>query len=112
MCNRWPQGPLLAHAFPCLHVSFLPLAQALVMKALVGLLTVLYKSFPTSIQADKAHLAQLQQQSAKPATADVLEAERLTTAVQFRLGLKLLLERSTMSVIVRLKELLQQQPAK
>jgi hypothetical protein len=89
--------------------------QALVMKALVGLLTVLYKSFPTSIQADKAKLAELQQQQqpAKPAAAaaapnDALATERLATAVQFRLGQKLLLERSTKSLIVRLKELLQQ----
>jgi hypothetical protein len=82
------------------------------MKALVGLLTVLYKSFPTSIQADKAKLAELQQQqpSAKPAAAasDALASERSATAVQFRLGLKLLLERTTKALIVRLKELLQQ----
>lgn len=35
---------------------------ALVMKALVGLLTVLYKSNPTTIQQDKQLLAELQQQ--------------------------------------------------
>jgi hypothetical protein len=90
-----------------------------VLKALVGLLTVLYKSFPTSIQADKAQLQQLQQQqSANPTpanptpaadAADALAAERQSTAVAFRLGLKLLLERSTKALIVRLKELLQQQ---
>jgi hypothetical protein len=98
--------PFVAHSSTAL--------QALVMKALVGLLTVLYKSFPTSIQADKAKLAELQQQqqpSAKPAADaanDALATEQLATAVQFRLGLKLLLERSTKSLIVRLKELLQQ----
>lgn len=75
------------------------------MKALVGLLTVLYKSFPTSIQADRA---QLQQPAAAAAGGDALAAERHATAVQFRLGLKLLLERSTKDLIVRLKELLQQ----
>jgi hypothetical protein len=84
-----------------------------VIKALVGLLTVLYKSFPTSIQADKAKLAELQQQrpstrAAAAAASDALAAERLATAVQFRLGLKLLLERSTKTLIVHLKELLQQ----
>ncbi|WIA29831.1 hypothetical protein OEZ86_012302 [Tetradesmus obliquus] len=79
--------------------------EALVMKALVGLLTVLYKSFPTSIQADRA---QLQQPAAAAAGGDALAAERHATAVQFRLGLKLLLERSTKDLIVRLKELLQQ----
>jgi hypothetical protein len=81
-----------------------------VLKALVGLLTVVYKSFPTSIQADKAQLQQLQQQGANPAAAaaDALAAERQCTAVQFRLGLKLLLERSTKVLIVRLMELLQQ----
>jgi hypothetical protein len=36
--------------------------QALVLKGLIGLCTVLYKSFPTSIQADKALLAGFQQQ--------------------------------------------------
>jgi hypothetical protein len=35
---------------------------ALVMKALVGLLTVLYKSSPTTIQQDKQLLVELQQQ--------------------------------------------------
>jgi hypothetical protein len=35
---------------------------ALVMKALVGLLTVLYKSSPTTIQQDKQQLAELQRQ--------------------------------------------------
>lgn len=78
--------------------------QALVMKALVGLCTVLYKSFPTSIQQDKATLASLQDgQQQQPDTA--LSQERLLTAVQFRLGPKLLLERSTKQLIQRLQEL-------
>lgn len=88
-------------------------------------MTILYKSFPTSIQADKALLEELQQQSitkpfnavagptghaaASGASCDELAVERLHTAVQFRLGMKQLLERSTMALIVRLKELQQQQ---
>jgi hypothetical protein len=70
------------------------------MKALVGLCTVLYKSFPTSIQQDKATMATLQQQQ-----ADALAQERQLSAVQFRLGQKLLLERSTKQIIQRLQGL-------
>lgn len=82
--------------------------QALVLKALVGLCTVLYKSFPTTIQADKAFLAEQQQQQQHAADEQRrLEAERLQTAVQFRLGLKLLLEQSSKALLMRLKALLQ-----
>jgi hypothetical protein len=72
------------------------------MKALVGLCTVLYKSFPTSIQQDKATMAILQQQQQQ---ADALAQERQLSAVQFRLGQKLLLERSTKQIIQRLQGL-------
>lgn len=114
---------LLLHYCCC----FLPhTLQALVMKALVGLCTVLYKSFPTSIQQDKAELAALKQQqtsntsptaaaAAAAATAlgdssssdNNLQQQQLMmmTALQFRLGQKLLLERSTKQLIQRLQEL-------
>lgn len=81
--------------------------QALVTKALVGLCTVLYKSFPTTIQADKALLVQLEQQQQNGEEQQQLEVERLQTAVQFRLGMKLLLEKASKALIMRLKELLQ-----
>jgi hypothetical protein len=80
--------------------------QALVMKALVGLCTVLYKSFATSIQQDKATLASLQDGQQQHQQQDTAPSqERLLTAVQFRLGQKLLLERSTKQLIQRLQEL-------
>lgn len=72
------------------------------MKALVGVLTVRYKAFATSIQQDRAELARLQQQ---PQQQEVLAAERCRSAVEFRLGMKLLLERSTLAVLQRLKAL-------
>lgn len=82
--------------------------QALVMKALVGLATVLYKSFPTSIQQDKAALTTLQQQDLQeqlPQQDVLLSQERQLAAVQFRLGQKLLLEASTKQLIARLQAL-------
>lgn len=78
------------------------------MKALVGLATVLYKSFPTSIQQDKAALTTLQQQDLQeqlPQQDVLLSQERQLAAVQFRLGQKLLLEASTKQLIARLQAL-------
>lgn len=87
------------------------------MKALVGVCTVLYKSFPTTIQQDKALLEELQQRYEGPEQQKqqqqqlhgdddaVASRERAVTAVQFRLGQKLLLERSTKQLIQRLQEL-------
>jgi hypothetical protein len=90
--------------------------QVLVMKALVGLCTVLYKSFPTSIQQDRAALAALQgqadpqqqQQQQQQQGGDAVDQER-SAAVQFRLGQKLLLERSTKQLLQRLQQLAAQQ---
>jgi len=89
----------------CHYLCSLRSLQALVMKALVGLCTVLYKSFPTSIQQDKATLTSLQQQQQQQGS-DALSLEQQRTAVSFRLGQKLLLERSTKQLIQRLQELL------
>lgn len=77
------------------------------MKALVGLATVLYKSFPTSIQQDRAALTALQQQQQQQ--DNLLSCERQLAAVQFRLGQKLLLEASTKQLIARLQALAAQQ---
>lgn len=91
----------------CPPVLLLSLRQALVAKALVGLATVLYKSFPTSIQHDSALLAQLEQQQQQLAgdTDARLAAERARLAVQYRLGNKRLLERATRRLLLRLQQL-------
>jgi hypothetical protein len=92
-------------------VLLLMCSQALVMKALVGLCTVLYKSFPSSIQQDKAALAALQDQPGhqQQQGGGAEEQERRAAAVQFRLGQKLLLERSTKQLLQRLQQLAAQQ---
>jgi hypothetical protein len=81
------------------------------MKALVGLATVLYKSFPTSIQQDRTALTALQQQQQQQQQEqdELLSRERQLAAVQFRLGQKLLLEASTKQLIARLQALAAQQ---
>lgn len=83
--------------------------QAIVLKALVGLCTVLYKSFPTSIQQDKAILVQLKQQEQQQhmKASQQLSCARLKTAVQFRLGIKRLLEDSSKSLLLQLRKVLQ-----
>lgn len=97
-------GQTAAAAAAAAHMSI----QAVVMKALLGLCTVMYKSFPTTIQADKAILEQLQQQQQEADVDKQLEVQRLQTAVQFRLGMKLLLENTSKNLLVHLKTLLQQ----
>ena len=63
------------------------------LKALVGLCTVLYKGCPTSIQQDTAALAAL------------AEGSNMHTAVSYRLRSKRLLEAATKQVLVRLTAL-------
>lgn len=63
------------------------------MKALVGLTTVLYKSFPTSIQEDERALS-----------SDSLE-EGARLAVAYRLAAKRGLERAAKAALLRMKEL-------
>jgi hypothetical protein len=68
------------------------------MKALVGLCTVLYKSFPTSIQEDTKLLAALEADGSSA-------AEGVRLAVAYRLAAKRGLEGSTKKILVRMKEL-------
>jgi hypothetical protein len=65
------------------------------MKGLVGLCTVLYKSFPTSIQQDKQALQQ-------PGTL----GPRGTLAVQFRLAQKQALEATAARCLARARQVL------
>jgi hypothetical protein len=74
-----------------------PRAQALVLKALVGLCTVLYKGLPTSIQQDMAALAAQQQQ--QPG------GSRMALALAFRLASKRTLEGATRCALQRLQAL-------
>ncbi|KAF8073245.1 CAND7 [Scenedesmus sp. PABB004] len=83
--------------------------EALVIKALVGLATVAYKSYPSSIQQDRAALAALGA-AGPPAAggggADAgVAAERARVALEFRLAQKLMLERAARALLLRLKEL-------
>lgn len=112
-----------------------PAHEALVIKGLVGLCTVLYKGFPTSIQQDRQLLesaagspvssasATQPQASASPGivsqphqhntgtvpTAHDHQQQTLSynacTAVKFRLGMKQLLETTAKQLLLRLKEL-------
>ncbi|KIY94703.1 hypothetical protein MNEG_13257, partial [Monoraphidium neglectum] len=99
---------------------------AVVMKALVGLCTVLYKSFPTSIQQDTKLLAKLDAVSASSSSsgsgssssdgsmgggggggaAAEEEREGLRAAVAYRLVMKRGLEGATRRLLLRMKELL------
>jgi hypothetical protein len=85
------------------------------MKALVGLATVLYKSFPTSIQEDARLLASASDARAPASDGSssgggggggegLSEGERL--AVEYRLAAKRGLEAATKRILVRMKELL------
>jgi ABC-type nitrate/sulfonate/bicarbonate transport system permease component len=80
---------------PCLA----PPPQALVLKALVGLCTVLYKGLPTSIQQDAAALGGL------------APGSRMALAVGFRLAGKRTLEGATRRLLQRLAEVQGQQGA-
>lgn len=81
------------------------------MKALVGLCAVLYKSLPTTIQQDRALLAGLEQGNPASLTQQQQQQdsqqddELYQTAVQYRLGHKLLLEMAAKQLIQRLQQL-------
>lgn len=89
-------------------------------KALVGLCTVLYKSFPTSIQQDTKLLSTPTPESGSSGAdrgsassngssgggSGVLSTEGGRLAVQYRLAMKRGLEASTKKILLRMKELL------
>lgn len=90
--------------------------QAIVMRALVGVCTVLYTSAATTIQEDRRLLtAAGDQQQQQPSTSSkgcgggsstaVADATATQLALQFRLGQKELLEAVTKQLLVRMKEL-------
>lgn len=89
------------------------------MKALVGLCTVLYKSFPTSIQQDAKLLASPPVSAGNTGSGSsgsssgsggddawAVDPEGTRLAVQCRLAAKRGLEASTKKLLLRMKELM------
>jgi hypothetical protein len=88
------------------------------MKALVGLATVLYKSFPTTIQQDSRTLADADAAAAAAAAAAAggeqapppgggALSEGALLAVRYRLAAKRGLEAATRRLLLRMRELLE-----